>query len=213
MCNLQVHYLGTQEYSSVFTSMQEFTNKRTQEAVDEFWCVQHPPVFTLGANADIQHIHTASEISIIKSDRGGEVTYHGPGQAIIYLLVDLHRKSIGVKKLVQCIEQSVIELLYIYGISSESCTDAHGVYIEGVKIASLGLRVRSGCSYHGVALNVDMDLNPFSLINPCGFSGLKVTQLKDHGVKTNCQQIQKELVELLCIKLNYKIDKVTDHGQ
>jgi len=204
MCELKIRQIGISEYDSVFADMQEFTNKRTAKTLDEFWCVQHPPVFTLGANADIKHIHTDSKIPIIKTDRGGEVTYHGPGQAIIYLLLDLRRKSIGVRKLVQCIEQSVVDLLDSYNINSESRSDAHGVYIEGAKIASLGLRVRSGCSYHGVALNVNMDLKPFSLINPCGFSGLEVTQLKDHGVKANCQHIHKELVEQLCAKLEYQ---------
>lgn len=204
MCKLNIRQLGIKEYDSVFADMQEFTNKRTAKTPDEFWCVQHPPVFTLGANADIRHIHADPEIPVIKTDRGGEVTYHGPGQAIIYLLLDLRRKSIGVKTLVQCIEQSVVDLLKAYHVKSQSQAGAHGVYIEGAKIASLGLRVRSGCSYHGVALNVNMDLKPFTLINPCGFSGLEVTQLKDHGVKANCQQIQKELVEQLCAKLVYQ---------
>ena len=204
MCELKIRQLGIKEYDSVFADMQEFTNKRVAKTPDEFWCVQHPPVFTLGANADIKHIHTDPDIPVIKTDRGGEVTYHGPGQAIIYLLLDLRRKSIGVRTLVQCIEQSVVDLLDSYNINSESRSDAHGVYIEGAKIASLGLRVRSGCSYHGVALNVNMDLKPFTLINPCGFSGLEVTQLKDHGVKANCQHIHKELVEQLCTKLKYQ---------
>ena len=164
MCELKIRQLGIKEYDSVFANMQEFSNKRTVKTPDEFWCVQHPPVFTLGANADIKHIHTEPEIPVIKTDRGGEVTYHGPGQAIIYLLLDLRRKSIGVKALVQCIEQSVVELLDTYHIKSESRSDAHGVYIEGAKIASLGLRVRSGCSYHGVALNVNRDLKPFNLL-------------------------------------------------
>ena len=205
MCELQIRQLGIQNYDSVYADMKEFTNKRTQNTADEFWCVQPPPVFTLGANADIQHIHAKSDIPVIQTDRGGEVTYHGPGQAIVYLLVDMRRKSIGVKTLVQCIEQSVVDLLDAYHIESESRADAHGVYIEGAKIASLGLRVRSGCSYHGVALNVDMDLDPFSQINPCGFSGLVVTQLRDHGVNTNCQKIQNELIAQLCTKLEYQI--------
>lgn len=198
-----IRYLGTQNYHSVYEDMQRFTSNRTDKTTDEFWCVEHLPVFTLGANADLQHVCSKTSTPIIKSDRGGEVTYHGPGQAIIYLMVDLRRKSLGIKALVHCIEESVINLLKSYRICSSSKADAHGVYINGAKIASLGLRVRGGCSYHGVAVNVDMDLSQFNKINPCGIEGLEVTQLKDHGVKSNCRQIQKELVDQLILKLYY----------
>ena len=162
MYNLHIRNLGTQEYNSVFKGMREFTAQRTSTTVDEFWCLQHPAVFTLGANADPQHVLCQTDIQIVQSDRGGQVTYHGPGQVIIYLLIDLKRRGIGVKRLVELIEQSVVGLLNDYNIDSQARADAHGVYVQEAKIASLGLRVHSGCSYHGVALNVDMDISPFS---------------------------------------------------
>ena len=213
MCELRISYLDTQQYVSIYTKMQEFTAQRTANTADEFWCLQHTPVFTLGANTNEQHILSKSNIPIVQSDRGGQITYHGPGQVIIYLLINLRRKSIGIKELVQCIEQSVIELLNSYHIESEARADAHGVYIGDAKIASLGLRVRGGCSYHGVALNVDMDLTPFSQINPCGFPGLVVTQLKDHGVESSCQQIHTELTAQLCRHLQYKTSDIKTFGQ
>ena len=192
--------------------MREFTTQRTSTTVDEFWCLQHPAVFTLGANADQQHVLKQTDIPIIQSDRGGQVTYHGPGQAIIYLLIDLKRKSIGVKRLVELIEQSVVELLNDYKIDSQARIDAHGVYVDEAKIASLGLRVHSGCSYHGLAVNVDMDMSPFSLINPCGFPGLEVTQLKDHGVTESVQVISDKLMLNLSKRLEYKSNKINTHG-
>jgi len=211
MCELHIRNLGLQEYSSVFNRMREFTTQRTSTAADEIWCVQHPAVITLGANADQQHILSHTDISIVQSDRGGQVTYHGPGQAIIYLLVDLRRKSIGVKRLVQLIEQAVVDLLNDYKIDSRARAEAHGVYVNEAKIASLGLRVHSGCSYHGVALNVDMDLSPFSLINPCGFPGLAVTQLKDNGVTEGIQIVSEKLTLKLCKHLEYKANKINIH--
>lgn len=211
MFDLKIRQLGLEEYSSVFEEMRNFTTQRDSDTVDEMWCLQHPAVFTLGANADPQHILSRSEIPIIQSDRGGQVTYHGPGQAIIYLLVDLRRKSIGVKRLVSLIEQSVVELLAEYGINSQARTDAHGVYVDGAKIASLGLRVHSGCSYHGLALNVDMDLTPFSLINPCGLPGMAVTQLKDHGVAESVQMVSDKLIIKLGSNLEYKSSKIDHH--
>lgn len=213
MCELRIRYLDTQQYVSIYTKMQEFTTQRTANTADEFWCLQHTPVFTLGTNTNEQHILSKSNIPIVQSDRGGQVTYHGPGQVIIYLLINLRRKSIGIKELVQRIEQSVIDLLNSYHIESEARADAHGVYIGDAKIASLGLRVSGGCSYHGVALNVDMDLTPFSQINPCGFPGLVVTQLKDHGVESSCQQIHTELTAQLCRHLQYKTSDIKTFGQ
>lgn len=212
MYELHIRNLGLQEYSSVFNKMREFTTQRTSATVDEFWCLQHSAVFTLGANADQQHILKQTDIPIVQSDRGGQVTYHGPGQVIIYLLINLKRKSIGVKRLVELIEQSVVELLNDYKIDSQARADAHGVYIEESKIASLGLRVHSGCSYHGLALNVDMDMSPFSLINPCGFPGLEVTQLKDHGVTESVQVISDKLILKLSERLEYKSNKIKTHG-
>ena len=192
--------------------MRSFTSGRTSATADEFWCLQLPAVFTLGANADVRHILSRSDIPIVQSDRGGQVTYHGPGQIIIYLLLDLRRKGIGVKKLVWNIEQSVIDILKSYQIKAVARTEAHGVYIEDAKVASLGLRISGGCSYHGVALNVDMDLSPFSQINPCGLQDLAVTQLKNHGVKSDCRQIHEELALQLCERLQYKPGDVKTIG-
>ena len=212
MTELLVRSLGTQEYSSVFVKMQEFTKERDASTPDEIWSLQHPAVFTLGANADKSHILTASDIPIVQSDRGGQVTYHGPGQIIVYFLMDLRRKSLGVKQFVQTIEQAVVKLLHSYDIQSEARSDAHGVYVSDAKIASLGLRVSGGCSYHGVALNVDMDLTPFTYIDPCGYPGLKVTQLRDLGVESSCERVQNELVLQLCRLLDYEPNEVTSNG-
>jgi len=196
--------MGLQEYEPVYKSMRDFTHNRTDETVDELWCLQHAPVFTLGANADIKNLLKKSNIPLVPTDRGGQITYHGPGQVIVYLLVDLRRKAIGIKQLVGAIEQSVLDLLQTYKLVAEARQDAHGVYVENAKIASLGLRVSKGCSYHGLALNVDMDLEPFTHINPCGYAGLQVTQLHDHAVQLTCQQVQQELLVSLCNNLNYR---------
>ncbi len=211
MYELHVRNLGLQEYNTVFEKMREFTRQRTSVTTDELWCVQHPAVFTLGANADTQHILSETDIPITQTDRGGQVTYHGPGQIIIYMLIDLKRKSIGVKKLVEKIEKSLVALLASYKVAAQAKVEAHGVYVEDAKIASLGLRVHSGCSYHGLALNADMDISPFLLINPCGFSGLEVTQLKDHGVTESIQVVSEKLIRMLCDHLDYKSSKICFH--
>ncbi len=211
MCELRIRNLGLQEYGIIFKKMRDFTIQRTSTSADELWYVQHPAVFTLGANGDPHHILGDTDIPIVQSDRGGQVTYHGPGQIVIYLLIDLKRKSIGVRRLVELIEKSVVALLKTYKIDSLARADAHGVYVEDAKIASLGLRVHSGCSYHGLALNVDMDATPFLMINPCGFPGLKVTQLKDHGVSESMQETSEKLIYELCEHLGYKNSKIELH--
>ena len=213
MRKLKIRYLGQQEYVPTFTKMREFTIGRNIQTADEFWCLQHSPVVTLGAHANVKHIQSGLEIPVVQTDRGGQVTYHAPGQAIIYLLIDLRRKSLGIRKLVTHMEQAVIDLLGSYRISAQARDEAHGVYIENAKVASLGLRVRSGCCYHGVALNVDMDLTPFSQMDPCGFPGLSVTQLRDHGVISDCQQIHEELAMHLCNQLNYKAEDIEVIGK
>ncbi len=213
MRKLKIRYLGQQEYVPTFTKMREFTIGRNIRTADEFWCLQHSPVVTLGAHANVKHIQSGLEIPVVQTDRGGQVTYHAPGQAIIYLLIDLRRKSLGIRKLVTHMEQAVIDLLGSYQISAQARDEAHGVYIENAKVASLGLRVRSGCCYHGVALNVDMDLTPFSQMDPCGFPGLSVTQLRDHGVISDCQQIHEELAMHLCNQLNYKAEDIEVIGK
>lgn len=167
-------------FETVWQAMRDFTDNRTPNTPDELWFLQHPAVFTLGQAGKPEHILLTSDIPIIKTDRGGQVTYHGQGQLVGYCLIDVKRLGLGVREFVEMIEDSLVEALACYGISSTANRDAHGVYIEGQKIASLGLRIRKGCSYHGFSVNVDMDLSPFQHINPCGYVGLQMTQLRDH---------------------------------
>lgn len=166
-----------QDYEPVWRAMQRFTETRTGETFDELWQVEHPPVFTVGLNGKPEHLLAPGAIPVIAIDRGGQVTYHGPGQLVLYPLLDLRRLKLGVRELVTRLEQAVITLLAEYGIGAEGRRDAPGVYVDGAKIAALGLRVRRGCCYHGLSFNVAMDMEPFSRINPCGYAGLKVTQL------------------------------------
>lgn len=176
---LYVKDLGTAEYQTVWQSMKDFTDQRSSSTPDELWLVEHPPVFTQGQAGKAEHLLAPGDIPVVATDRGGQVTYHGPGQLVAYPLLDLRRLKIGVRELVTKIEQSVVDLLAEYGISSAPKPDAPGVYVKGDKIASLGLRVRKGCSFHGVAINVDVDLAPFKQINPCGYAGLNMTRLID----------------------------------
>ena len=159
--------------------MRRFTDERGPDTADELWLLEHPPIFTLGQAAKPEHVLGPGDIPVLQSDRGGQVTYHGPGQQVAYLLLDLRRVGLGVKRLVQLLEQAVIDLLAGYGIAAVARPDAPGVYVDGAKIASIGLRVRHGCCFHGIALNVDLDLEPFGRINPCGYPGLTVTRLVD----------------------------------
>lgn len=174
---LTCHSKGLVEYAPTLEAMRAFTDSRTQDTPDELWLLQHPAVFTQGQAGKAEHVLAPGDIPVVQVDRGGQVTYHGPGQWVVYLLIDLRRRSLGVRDLVTLIEASLVELLAGYGITAAADPKAPGVYVEGRKIASLGLRVRRGCSYHGLALNVDMDLEPFSRINPCGHAGLQVTSL------------------------------------
>lgn len=174
--------LGFRSYEEVWHAMQDFTDQRNSQTSDELWIVEHPPVYTQGLAGDPQHFHRGqdlSQIPVIKSDRGGQITYHGPGQLVFYPLIDLKRRSMGLKNLLNALEQSVIDLLARYQIQGERCLGAPGVYVGKAKIAFIGLKIRRGCSYHGLSLNVDMDLSPFKGINPCGYPGLLVTQLRD----------------------------------
>jgi len=159
--------------------MQTFTNSRNAETADEIWFLEHLPVFTLGQAGRPEHLLNPGDIPVIKVDRGGQVTYHGPGQLVVYLLLDLRRRKMGIRPLVTLMEQSIVDLLGEYHISANARTDAPGVYVGGRKVASVGLRVRRGCSFHGLSLNIDMDLEPFGRINPCGYPGLEVTQLRE----------------------------------
>ncbi len=185
-----VRDLGRTEYGPVFQAMREFTRSRGDDTPDELWFTEHDPVFTQGQAGKTRHLLAAGDIPMVQTDRGGQVTYHGPGQIVGYLLFDLRRMGLSVRGLVSGIESAVIEVLGGYGIVAEARPDAPGVYVNGAKIAALGLRVRRHCSYHGLAFNIDMDLEPFQRINPCGISGLEVTQLKDL-----CGEADKEAVK------------------
>ncbi len=174
-----IRHLGLRDYESVWREMQDFTARRNTDTVDEIWLLEHPPVFTLGLNGKREHLLAPGDIPIVNCDRGGQVTYHGPGQFIAYLLLDLKRRGLGVKEMVRHMEQVLIDLLTDYDIDCQRRAGAPGIYVNGKKIAALGLRVRRGCSYHGLSLNVNMDLEPFSRINPCGYEGLETTQLRE----------------------------------
>jgi lipoyl(octanoyl) transferase len=195
--SLIVRELGLLPYEQVWRDMQQFTDRRGESTADELWLLQHRPVYTLGKNGKPEHILDARDIPVIESDRGGQVTYHGPGQLIVYTLLDLSRMQIGVRELVTRIENSVIELLEDYDISATARKDAPGVYVDGRKIAALGLRVRKGCSFHGLALNVDMDLGPFARIDPCGYQGLEVTQLSELAEAVDANVVEKQLLSHL----------------
>nr|WP_157174664.1 lipoyl(octanoyl) transferase LipB [Thiocystis violascens] len=170
---------GLQDYPATLAAMRDWTDARREDTRDEVWLLEHPPVFTLGQAGRLEHILAPGAIPVVQSDRGGQVTYHGPGQLIVYPLLDLRRTGLGVKRLVSLLEQCVIDLLDIYGIAAARRPNAPGVYVADAKIASLGLRIRQGCSYHGLALNVAMDLEPFRRINPCGYAGLAITQVSE----------------------------------
>ncbi|WP_130537948.1 lipoyl(octanoyl) transferase LipB [Thiomicrorhabdus indica] len=177
---IHIHSLGRVDYLNTWQAMQSFTEQRTPETPDELWIVEHPPVYTQGLNGKAEHLLNPNpKIPIVQTDRGGQITYHGPGQLVIYVLIDLKRRKLGVRALVSLIENSLIELLANLNIESTARADAPGVYVKGKKIASLGLKIRKQKSYHGLALNIDMDLTPFQAINPCGLQGMQMTQLKD----------------------------------
>lgn len=181
--------------------MQEFTARRTPETCDEIWLLEHPPIYTLGLAGKPEHLLKKTAIPVVKTDRGGQVTYHGPGQIVAYLLLDLKRRRIGVRELVRKMEAAVIGLLADQGVRAEGRVSAPGVYVNGAKIAALGLRVKNGCSYHGLALNVNMDLSPFLAINPCGYPGLRVTQTHDLGISSDLNHLSEALAEKLAAQL------------
>ncbi len=179
MVELVVRHLGLADYLPTLEAMRRFTAERDESTPDEIWLLQHPRVFTQGQAGKAEHLLAPGDIPVIQVERGGQVTYHGPGQLVAYLMLDLRRKKLGVRELVTAMEQALVDVLAGYGIEAAPKADAPGVYVAGDKIASLGLRVRNGCSFHGLALNVDMDMAPFQRINPCGYAGLKMVQLKD----------------------------------
>ncbi len=192
-----VRSLGKRDYEPLWRAMQRFTDARGPQTPDEIWFTEHPPVFTLGLNASREHLLSPGDIPVVQIDRGGQVTYHGPGQLMIYPLVDLKRAGLGIRELVTGLEQSVIDLLREFSIDGHSRADAPGVYVNGQKVASIGLRVRRGASYHGMALNVDLDLEPFSRINPCGMRELTVTDLRHLNVEIDLSSAARRLLEHL----------------
>ena len=198
-----VRNLGRVEYSATLSRMQQFTDARDETTRDEFWVLEHEPVFTKGQRGGQEHLLDPGPIPVIQSDRGGQVTYHGPGQLVVYLLLDIRRLGIGVRGLVTAIESAIIQLLDQHGIDAMARREAPGVYVGEQKVATLGLRVRKGCSYHGLSLNVDMDLAPFTRINPCGYAGLEVTQLRDLGVDENFAGVTERLVNHLSEHFGY----------
>lgn len=181
--DVQVRNLGRVEYEPTWHAMQAFTAERTPDTADELWLVEHPPVYTVGVAGRAEHLpRTDNRIPVVQIDRGGQITYHGPGQAVVYVLLDMRRRGLSVRPLVRLMEQAVIDLLAEHGVNAQGRVDAPGVYVDDAKVAALGLRIRRGCCYHGLALNVDMDLAPFLAIDPCGYAGLRVTQTRDLGI-------------------------------
>lgn len=190
--------LGLADYEPTWRAMQDFTARRGADTRDELWLLQHPPVYTLGIAGKPEHLPRVDNgIPIIRIDRGGQITYHGPGQLVVYLLLDMRRRALSVRPLVRLMEQSVIALLAGYGVQAAGCVDAPGVYVDKAKIAALGLRIKHGCCYHGLALNVDLDLSPFHAINPCGYPGLKVTQMRALGITDTRDRVGDKLIHHL----------------
>lgn len=200
---LKIRQLGARPYQLVWQAMKSFNEDRNMQSADELWLLEHPSVFTLGQAGKHEHILNAGNIPIVETDRGGQVTYHGPGQIILYVLIDIRRLKLGVRQLVTHLENTVIEVLKSYGVSSQAQPTAPGVYVGEKKIASLGLRIRKGCSYHGLALNVNMNLTPYTYINPCGYAGLQITQTKNEGIAATSHQLGDALVKQLTSQLGY----------
>lgn len=192
-----VKYLGRTDYPQTWDNMKDFTRNREAHTPDELWITEHAPVFTQGLNGKAEHLLDTGNIPVIQVDRGGQVTYHGPGQLVLYCLVDIQRLGLGIRSFITRIERSISEFLGQYGLAAVTRINAPGVYVDEAKIAALGLRIRKGCCYHGLSLNIDMDLSPFKCINPCGYPGLAVTQLADFGIKPGLEQVGRELAGLL----------------
>lgn len=206
---LIIRDLGLQDYEPVWQAMQTFTAERDESTPDELWCLEHPAVFTMGLNGKQEHLLNVQNIPVINIDRGGQVTYHGPGQLVIYTLIDLKRLNIGVKDLVTIIEKSIIQLLIKYNIEAHGKENAPGVYVNEEKIAALGLRIKKNKSYHGLSLNIKMDLTPFQQINPCGYKDMSVTQINDLKPDLDLSGIKEELIKILSQLLGYNEDTIT----
>ena len=197
MSSTLVRRLGRVDYQTTWQAMQNFSAARSLDTPDEIWLLEHPPVFTLGLAGRSEHLLRDIGVALIKTDRGGQITYHGPGQLIIYLLLDLKRRKLNIREMVSRMEQALIDFLAGLGIQGERRAGAPGVYVGAAKIAALGLRVKNGCSYHGLSLNVDMDLSPFAAINPCGYEGMAVTQLRDFAVPLDQEAVGEKLLTYL----------------
>ncbi len=202
-----VKSLGLVEYQPTWDAMKQFTADRTSATRDEIWLVQHPPVYTQGLAGKPEHLLHHTDIPVIKIDRGGQITYHGPGQIVAYLLLDMRRWKIGVRELVRLMEQAVIDVLAEFGINAQSREDAPGVYVGEAKIAALGLKIKNGYCYHGLAFNVDMDMSPFANINPCGYAGLRVTQACELGITVSINELQAQLAQNLIHGLQQHLHK------
>lgn len=200
---LVVRHLGRADYVPTWRAMQAFTDTRDDASADEFWCVEHAPVYTLGRAARREHLLAVGDIPVVHVDRGGQVTYHGPGQIVLYTLVDLRRLGIGIRRMVGTLEAGVIDLLAARGVIAATRDGAPGVYVAGRKIAALGLRVRRGCCFHGLALNVDGDLGPFAGIDPCGYPGLEVTCTRNEGIDAGADILAEELIRGLADRLGH----------
>lgn len=198
-----IQHLGRTEFETTWRAMQDFTSVRDYQTQDQIWITEHPPVYTLGLNRKDVRMPSRSDIPVVNTDRGGKITYHGPGQMVIYVLIDLQRKGINVRHLVSALENSVVSLLAESNIDASARADAPGVYVQDKKIASVGLRLKHQCCYHGLSVNLDMDLSPFDAIDPCGYQGLEVTQFKDLGVKHTQTEIELKLLKYLTKSLNY----------
>jgi lipoyl(octanoyl) transferase len=208
-----VKSLGLVEYNPTWAAMKRFTAERIGDTRDEIWLVQHPPVYTQGLSGKPEHLLHSTNIPVVRIDRGGQITYHGPGQIVAYMLLDMRRWKINVRELVRLMEQAVIDLLSENGAAAQGREDAPGVYVGDAKIASLGLKIKNGCCYHGLALNVDMDLTPFSNINPCGYAGLRVTQVCELGIAVPINELQAELAQNLIHGLQQHLANKQSHEQ
>ncbi len=206
--SIVTRYLGRQEYVPLWHAMQEFTDARGDATADEIWFAEHPPVFTMGLNASKEHLLAPGDIPVVQIDRGGQVTFHGPGQLMIYPLLDLRRLGMGVRTLVTALEQSVVDLAAEFGITAASRADAPGVYVGSEKLASVGLRIRRGCSFHGMALNIDIDIEPFSRINPCGYAELRMTDFKRLGAREQLQTAWQKLLPHLLHHLGLRTAEI-----
>ena len=208
---LNIRRLGRVPYEASWKAMSAFTDNRTEDTPDELWLLEHDPVFTLGQAGKMEHVLAPGDIPVVPVDRGGQVTYHGPGQIVAYPMVDLRRAGVGVRELVNRIEQAIIDTMGHWNIVAERVEGAPGVYVAGAKVAALGLRVRRGCSFHGLAFNVNMDLSPYHRINPCGYKGLEVTQVLDLGGPSSLAEVENTLVEEFCRQFDFRPVQADPH--